>query len=126
MTPGHTSGESEPRACKVCGEEACYVHCVHCGVDCTDPEPEHGPSCPSSTGVFEVRYEAMHQPCEHCGKRPDPSIRCSECGCLLKLGDHYTHRRLGRAGIPGPFEDGEIPVYEPICLGCAAMEALNS
>lgn len=96
--------------------EALYRWCVYCKADCWVDEPEHSAGCPSSTGVYEVRYERCHPPCEHCGKRPDPAIRCSECECLLALGDKYTHRQLD--DIAG------VPVYEPICLGCAAREAL--
>lgn len=91
--------------------------CVFCKADCWVDKPEHAVDCPSSTGVWPVRYEAMHPPCEHCGKRPDPSIRCSECECVLGLGDFYTHRQL--ADIAG------LPAYEPICLGCAAKEAVE-
>jgi hypothetical protein len=104
------------RRCDVCGEEACFVHCVYCGVDCEQYEPEHAVDCPASTGVYVVEYEACHSPCEHCGKRPDPSIRCSGCECVLALGDHYTLR---------PIDDiAGISCYEPVCLGCAASEAV--
>lgn len=92
-----------------------FRYCRWCDADCAEDETQHTADCPSSTGVFPVEYEACHPPCQHCGKRPDPSIRCSECECVLGLGDYYTHRQVG--------DYVGTPTYEPVCLGCAALEA---
>src|SRR5689334_6695184 len=83
-------------------DEEPYRWCVYCDADCDVDEPEHTAECPSSTRVYHVRYEADSPPCEKCGHRRSPAIRCSECGCVLELGDPYTHRRDGETtGLAG-------------------------
>lgn len=91
-----------------------FRYCVHCGADCYEDDPEHAADCPQSTGVYEVQLEANNKPCECCGYYDDPPMLCSECEEPLYLGDHYTHRQI------------ESDIYEPICLSCAAHEALTA
>jgi hypothetical protein len=107
------------RTCAVCGDEACLVHCVFCGADCNLPEPDHADDCPSVTGLYPVIERDLM--CPGCGETYEGML-CSECEEPFKIGDHYTHRQIGEGN---PIPDGPpCPIYEPICLGCAATEAV--
>lgn len=92
--------------------------CVYCDADCEVEEPEHAATCPSSTGVFPVREQDVL--CRGC-KQTYLGMRCSECDAEFQVGDHYTHRRIGEASSLA--SDDECPVYDLVCLGCAAREA---
>lgn len=102
--------------CKVCGEQPCFTHCVYCGVDCDLPEPVHDPACPSVTGLFPVRPEDLGAECVHCGKRT-PGFVCSGCEVPFEVGDFYCQVKI---------EDGPIPVYELVCIGCKVSQNRDS
>lgn len=97
-----------------------FRYCVYCRADCYEPEPEHSAACPSSTGVFPVRERDVL--CPGC-KKTHIGMRCGDCEAEFQVGDHYTHRKIGEA--PSLMGDGDAPVYEIVCLGCAAQEALT-
>lgn len=122
---GCTEGTEEDAMSEIDREAEPFRWCVYCDADCDVDEPEHAAACPSTTGVYPVEREGPDKrPCEHCGKLPNVGFRCSDCDCLLGLGDHYTHRRIG--DMSSPLTGGvEYPCYELICLGCAAQEALT-
>jgi hypothetical protein len=96
--------------------EAKFRWCAHCRADCWVDEPEHAGDCPQVTGVYPFTEDDMT--CPYCKRGLDESHRmlCSECEAPFHVGDHYTHRELD------PIEGA--PCYEPICLGCAAKEAV--
>ena len=94
--------------------------CVYCDADCYMPEPEHAEGCPSSTGVFPVREDDVL--CHGC-KKTYLGMRCSDCETEFKVGEHYTHRQVGEA--PSLMGGEDCPVYELVCLGCAAQEAVQ-
>lgn len=101
-----------------------YRFCVYCEADCKVDEPEHAADCPSSTGVFPVREQDFGPKCAHCGERAfGASMRCGDCGAELKVGDFYMHRELD-PGDPLDPGMGGAAIYEVICVGCAASEAL--
>jgi hypothetical protein len=94
--------------------------CVYCDADCETDEPEHGPSCPSSTGIYPVE---VHKHCETCSC--DGSFLCSSCDTELQVGDFYMHREIepGDPLLPGA---AGAAVYEVICMGCKAHDELGS
>lgn len=93
--------------------------CVFCDADCEVDEPDHADDCPSTTGVYPVREQDVL--CPGC-KQTHMGMRCVECEAEFEVGDHYTHRHVGDGtmapGLP------EAPIYEVICIGCAANEAM--
>lgn len=78
------------RVCPFCHQQLCLVHCIYCGADCTDTEPDHRASCPAMTGVYPVN--------EH-------NMAC--CRCLEPLALTYHHVEI------------ETDVVEVVCAGCA-------
>ena len=100
-----------------------FRFCIYCEADCYEEDPGHADDCPSTTGVFPVREEDAGPQCPHCGERIDGEMHCADCDQPLRVGDHYTHRHIGRGGLPGM---AEADVYEIICLGCAALAAVAS
>jgi hypothetical protein len=111
------------QTCKVCGSEACFDHCAYCGAEgCEAGTAVHTDDCPSETGVFPVSMELSGPgaPCEKCGhisREINPSV-CSRCPHKFQMGELYHHIQIGDA-------EG-IPIYEPVCAGCAAQEAVLS
>lgn len=98
-----------------------FRFCVYCEADCYVDEPEHAVDCPSSTRVFPVREKDL-MPCVNCGHHLH-GMRCMDCEAELSVGDHYMHREVdhGDPLLPG-IECA--PVFEVICVGCAAKEHL--
>jgi len=98
-----------------------FRFCVYCEADCYEEDPEHGDDCPSTTGVFPVN-KRMLVSINAEGELEHSGMRCGDCRDPFVAGDHYTHRHVGRGTfIPGM---AEADMYEVICLGCAALEAL--
>lgn len=97
-----------------------YRYCVYCQADCYADEPEHGPECPSSTGIYVVE---VHPHCGTCSC--DHAILCSECDVVLNVGDSYMHRTIEQGDPLLPGLEG-ADVREPICVGCAAKEAFSA
>lgn len=104
-----------------------FRYCVHCGADCYLPkdEQEHAADCPVMTNVYPITM------CELGMRGPgDPyahGMCCSECLSPFELGDSYSYRTLQEQS-PCDCENGCLqcaPILEPICLGCAAVEALT-
>lgn len=84
-----------------------FRYCIHCSVDCEEYEPEHGPECPQTTGLWPVTEQELgmrgpNDPYAH-------GMRCMDCGDEFALGDFYAHRRI------------EDDVFEVVCVGCAAL-----
>lgn len=96
--------------------------CVHCGADCYGDETAHADDCPSVTNVWPVTEQNLgirgpDDPYAH-------GMLCTDCEAEFKLGDHYTHRLVGEGAMaPGM---PECPIYEIVCLGCAAQEAVDN
>lgn len=80
--------------CGFCGAEPCFVHCVHCLVDCSLPDPEHGPACPNVTGLWPTEV---------------PDACC--CGCGEPLGEFHALK---------PTDSPDW--FETICLACKFAE----
>ena len=100
-----------------------FRYCVFCNADCYVDEAEHADDCPSVTRVWPVREEDMGPKCSHCGERAFGPMHCMDCGASLNVGDHYMHREVDPGDPLLPGIEG-APVYEVICVGCAAKEAL--
>ena len=93
-----------------------------CGADCYADEPEHTDECPSVTGVYPVTEQDLgirgpNDPYAH-------GMRCMDCEADFKVGDHYTHREVEASNPLLPGIEGAA-VYEVVCLGCAALEAVK-
>ena len=71
--------------------------CVFCQVDCTAAVVEHAAECPSRTGVYPV----------------DVDMRCARCRTLLRVGEDVCMEEKIGAWVG-------IPVFQRVCLGCAA------
>jgi hypothetical protein len=98
-----------------------YRFCIYCEADCDEEDPEHAVDCPSTTGVFPVTKRMLVSINDE-GELEHSGMNCMDCEDSFAAGDHYTHRHVGRGALaPGM---AEADVYEVICLGCAAMEAL--
>jgi hypothetical protein len=84
--------------------------CVYCGAEYDGGDFDHAEDCPTNTRLFLVRDQDVMCPC---------CKRCVECGDEFEVGDTYTHRKIAEG-------DGEsfdtAPVYEIVCLGCAALD----
>lgn len=83
-----------------------FRYCVHCGADCYEDEPEHGPGCPRVTGLWPVTEREL-QPA---------GIVCMDCGDEFKVRDVYAHRQTE-----------QDDVFEIVCVGCRVLnpEALD-
>lgn len=97
--------------------------CIYCGVDCDQDHPQHAVDCPQSTGVYPVTEQDLgvrgpNDPYAH-------GMRCMDCEAEFKVGDFYTHRTIQEADPDAPNEWAAAPIYEVICLGCAALEATS-
>lgn len=106
-----------------------YRFCVFCGADCKpngideDPNAEHAADCPTSTGVYPIREQDFGPKCCHCGKGAFAGPVCMDCKEPLEMGDFYMHREIeaGDSILPGV---AGAAVYEVICIGCKAKDAL--
>lgn len=82
--------------------------CVYCGVDCDEYEPEHGPECPSTTGLWPVTESELGM------RGPDDpyahGMVCMDCGAPFAVGDFYALR---------PTDDEDW--FEVVCTGCAVL-----
>ena len=121
------------------GDSDPFRFCIYCAADCYEEDPEHADDCPSTTGVFPVTKRMLVSISAE-GELEHSGMRCMDCEDSFAAGDHYTHRHVGRGALAfGIDEDAspadiltaalapgmeEADVYEIICLGCAALEAL--
>lgn len=107
-----------------------YRFCGYCRADCKpngideDPDVEHAIDCPSNTGVYPVTEQDFGPKCHHCGKGAFAGPVCMDCKQPLELGDHYMHREIVAADPDAAHPWAGAPVYEVICVGCKAKEAL--
>ena len=84
--------------------------CVFCRArGCESGEARHAADCPSLTKLFPVTLRDLW---------PYGPTSCMSCETPFWPGDHYTHRPAGGDGVA--FTD----VFEVVCLGCAAHDAL--
>ena len=88
-----------------------YRYCVDCGVDCHEDEPEHGPECPQTTGLWPVDEKTLNiTECPACHHRfPLHGMVCMDCGAEFHLGDFHALRYTAS------------DMAEVVCLGCAAL-----
>lgn len=90
-----------------------YRWCVYCGTDCWEDEPEHGPDCPSTTGLWPVEAEHLG-PLATCPKCAHEwrlyGMTCAECGVEFKEGDLVAHQTTDR--------DDVVVI---VCLGCRVL-----
>lgn len=77
-----------------------FRYCIHCAADCWEDEPEHGPGCPSVTGLWPITEREL-QPA---------GMVCMDCGDEFKVGDTYALR-------PTATDD----IFEIVCLGCRVL-----
>jgi len=85
-----------------------FRYCIYCGTDCHEDDPEHGPDCPYTTGLWPVTEKTLgirgpDDPYAH-------GMRCMDCGEEFKVGDVYAHR---------PTEEGDV--FEIVCIGCRVL-----
>lgn len=99
-----------------------FRYCVYCNADCYEDEPQHADDCPKNTGVYPVDQHALKPFCPHCGESMGGPPCCMDCGEVIPVGSHYVHREA-QAGDPSLPGVAGAPVYELLCLGCAAKEA---
>lgn len=97
--------------------------CVYCRArGCESGEVRHAADCPTLTLLFPVTL---------CDLWPDGPSLCMSCGSAFWPGDHYTHRPAAEDalafGALAPLV-GECveDVFEVVCLGCAAHDALTT
>lgn len=109
-----------------------YRFCVYCRADFKPDDveipgfqPEHASDCPFVTGVYPVLERDLGPKCVHCGRGAFGGMQCMDCDQPLELGDHYMYRTVDEGDPSLPPMEG-APVYEVICVGCAAKEALTS
>lgn len=111
------------RACRICGDELCMDHCGWCGADgCEAGTAVHADDCPSQTGLYPVEEHAYGPPCERCGHVTKELVpyKCGRCEHEFGLGETYHHIQIGESDMLGR----GLPIYESVCAGCAAEEAL--
>lgn len=89
---------------RLTGPDELFRWCVYCDADCwIEGTGQHASDCPSRTGLWPV----------------DVDMRCARCGVLMVGGvDVAVEERIG--------EFIGIPVYQRVCLGCAAGESCPS
>ena len=83
--------------------------CIYCGADCYQDDPPHTDGCPQRTGVYPVDQDMLDPP-----RGP---AQCCRCDHEFTAGDFYHHLKTGENGLG-------IPIYEIVCAGCAAHDAL--
>jgi hypothetical protein len=101
-----------------------FRYCIYCAADCYGDEAQHAAVCPSTTGVYPVDEHALKPFCPHCGESMFGPPCCMDCGDVIPVGSHYYHREVDPSD---PDESNPMvgaPVYEVICLGCAAKGAI--
>lgn len=86
-----------------------FRYCIWCGVDCyIEPEPDHKPTCPQSTGLYPVTARDLE---------PDGMV-CLDCEVPFAVGDIYTLRSFG-------VTPSGIPSFQVMCPACEPREAVG-